>query len=225
MAPGNRGFSVPQHERMVAWRKKDLPMQNRTTIINTALMRVGANGVNIAFQDTPAAQTAEAAYQRTLDLCLSLYPWPFAMRLVRLAQNAETPAFGYRHAYRLPGDCVRVVDVRFHDDEGEVPSFAYRHEGPRYEIVGQDIMTDAPAVALRYVSNNKSMTFPETFADAVAWRLCVEIAQYVEQSGNAQTWFELFEQSLDRAKVEADAQQQPITETWPSRVLAERLVY
>ena len=200
-------------------------MQNRTTIINTALMRVGANGVNIAFQDTPAAQTAEAAYQRTLDLCLSLYPWPFAMRLVRLAQNAETPAFGYRHAYRLPGDCVRVVDVRFHDDEGEVPSFAYRHEGPRYEIVGQDIMTDAPAVALRYVSNNKIMTFPETFADAVAWRLCVEIAQYVEQSGNAQTWFELFEQSLDRAKVEADAQQQPITETWPSRVLAERWVY
>lgn len=200
-------------------------MQNRTTIINTALMRVGANGVNIAFQDTPAAQTAEAAYQRTLDLCLSLYPWPFAMRLARLAQNAEAPAFGYRHAYRLPGDCVRVVDVRFHDDKGEVPSFAYRHEGPHYEIVGQDIMTDAPAVSLRYVSNNKNMTFPETFADAVAWRLCVEIAQYVEQGGNAQTWFELFEQALDRAKVEADAQQRPIDEAWPSRVLAERWVY
>ncbi len=200
-------------------------MQNKTTIINTALMRVGANGVNLSFQDTPAAQTAEAAYQRTLDLCLSLYPWPFAMRLAKLAQNADSPAFGYRYSFKLPGDCVRVVDVRFHDDEGEVPSFAYRHEGPRYEVVGQDIMTNAPAVALRYVSNDKNLKIPDTFADAMAWRLCVEIAQYVEQGGNAQTWFELFEQALDRAKVEADAQQRPITEAWPSRVLAERRVY
>lgn len=200
-------------------------MQNKTTIINTALMRVGANGVNLSFQDTPAAQTAEAAYQRTLDLCLSLYPWPFAMRLVRLARNSDYPAFGYRYSFKLPGDCVRVVDVRFHDEDGEVPSFAYCHEGPRYEVVGQDIMTDAPAVALRYVSNDKSLKLPDSFADAMAWRLCVEIAQYVEQGGNAQTWFELFEQALDRAKVEADAQQRPITEVWPSRVLSERWVY
>lgn len=200
-------------------------MQNRTTIINTALMRVGANGVNLSFQGTSAAQTAEAAYQRTLDLCLSLYPWPFAMRLVRLARNAESPAFGYRYSFKLPGDCVRVVDVRFHDDEGEVPSFAYRHEGPHYEVVGQDIMTDASAVALHYVSNSRNLKFPDAFADAMAWRLCIEIAQYVEQGGNAQTWFELFEQALDRARVEADAQQRPVTAAWPSRILAERMVY
>ena len=29
--------------------------QNRTTIINTALRRVGAQGVNLAFQDTPGS--------------------------------------------------------------------------------------------------------------------------------------------------------------------------
>ena len=39
-------------------------MQNKTSVINTALMRTGAKGVNVSFQDTPAAQTANAAYQR-----------------------------------------------------------------------------------------------------------------------------------------------------------------
>ena len=33
----------------------------KTGIINTALMRVGAQGVTAAFQDAPAAQTAAAA--------------------------------------------------------------------------------------------------------------------------------------------------------------------
>ena len=35
---------------------------NRTSIINTALMRVGGQGVTAAFQDSPSAQTAAAAW-------------------------------------------------------------------------------------------------------------------------------------------------------------------
>ena len=198
-------------------------MQNKTSIINTALMRTGARGVNVAFQDSPAAQAASAAWQRCLHLCLSLYPWPFAVRCVRLAENAETPAFGYRHAYALPGDCVRVLDAHLHDDEGNVPSAAYGHEEPRYEITGQNLVTDAASVALRYVSSEVT-SFPDAFSDALAWRLAFEISPYLEQGGNAQTWFELFEQSLDRAKVEADAVQHPLRVRWPSRVLAERRV-
>ena len=197
-------------------------MQNKTSVINAALMRCGASGVNLAFQDTPAAQTAQAAYQRCLDLCLSLYPWPFAVRLVRLARNAGSPAFGWRFAYRLPGDCVRVIDVREHDEEGRASSRA--PAALRFEVAGQDILTDAESLALRYVSNDRNLTIPDAFADALAWRLCVEISPYLEQGGNAKTWLELFEQAMDRAKAEAEAQQHPGPEEWPSRVLAERKV-
>ena len=98
--------------------------QNRTSIINTALMRVGVQGVNLAFQDTPAAQVAEATYNRSLEFCLSLYPWPFALRYAVLAQSADAPPFGYRYAYQLPGDCMRILDVRRHGDVGDVPSWA-----------------------------------------------------------------------------------------------------
>ena len=99
-------------------------MANRTQILNAALMRAGVQDINLAFQDTPAAQVAEAAYDRSLEFCLSLYPWPFALRYAVLAQSADAPAFGYRYAYQLPGDCMRVLDVRHHGDAGEVPSWA-----------------------------------------------------------------------------------------------------
>lgn len=197
-------------------------MQNKTSVINTALMRTGAKGVNAAFQDTPAAQTANAAYQRCLDLCLSLYPWPFAVRFVRLARNVEAPAFGYRFAYRLPADCIRVVDVHLLD--GKDTLFSSCAGEPRFEIAGQDILTDAKSVGLRYVSGDVDQSFPDAFADALAWRLAFEISAYLEQGGSANVWYELFEQALDRARVEADAQQQPAAEAWHSRVLAERMV-
>ena len=188
-------------------------------------MRAGAQGINLAFQDTPAAQIAEAAYDRSLEFCLSLYPWPFALRYAVLAQSADAPSFGYRYAYSLPGDCMRVLDVRRHGDTGEVSTWAYRHSGPRYSIVGQEIYTDADSLALRYVSNDRGMTVSETFADALAWKIAFEISQYVSQgAANAQNYFQLFEQAIDRAKVESDAQEDPVREEWPSRFLKERRV-
>ena len=188
-------------------------------------MRAGAQDINIAFQDTPAAQVAEAAYDRSLEFCLSLYPWPFALRYAVLAQSADVPPFGYRYAYSLPGDCMRVLDVRRHGDAGEVSICAYRHSGPRYSIVGQEIYTDADSLALRYVSNDREMAVSETFADALAWKIAFEISQYVSQgAANAQNYFQLFEQAIDRAKVDSDAQENPVREEWPSHFLKERWV-
>ena len=198
-------------------------MQNRTLIINTALMRMSANGVNLAFQDTPVAQAAEAAWSRCLNYCLSLYPWSFAVRYALLARGADAPAFGWRYAYPLPGDCVRVLDVRRH--AGGTSSPVRIPPGPRYEIAGRNIHTDAESLALRYVSNNSDIVLSELFADALAWKIALEISQYVSQgAANAQNYFQLFEQAIDRAKAEADAQEDPVREEWPSRFLNERRV-
>lgn len=200
-------------------------MQNRTLIINTALMRMSANGVNLAFQDTPVAQAAEAAWSRCLNYCLSLYPWSFAVRYALLARGADAPAFGWRYAYPLPGDCVRVLDVRRHDAGGIPSSLVRMQPGPRYEIAGRNIHTDAESLALRYVSNNSDIVLSELFADALAWRIAFEVAPYAAQGGaNAQNCFQLFEQAVDRARTEEDAQAVPVRKVWPSRFLSERRV-
>lgn len=138
--------------------------QTKTGIINTALMRVGAQGVTSAFQDSPAAQTAAAAYDRALMYCLSLHPWHFAMRHVALAQSAAPAAPGWRYAWFLPADCLRVVEVL---GKGgwrlfqRVPWTLAGTEG------GEMLHTRVDGVTLRYVSAQTS-AFPAVFADALA---------------------------------------------------------
>ena len=86
-------------------------MQNRTDIINAALQRCGAAGVNLAFQDSQEAVIAAAAYDRTRKLVLSQHPWSFAQRYVALAQDVTAQPFGYRYSFRIPGDCAMVIDI------------------------------------------------------------------------------------------------------------------
>lgn len=189
-------------------------MPAKLDIINAALARAGARGANFSFSGSPGAQVADAAYARCRDYCLALYPWPFALRLMKLARTAQAPVFGTRYAYALPGDCVRLVEAK---GEGGTTL--------RYTIVGADLHTDAEAVNLRYVSNSRDVPMSEAFADALAWRLAFELSPYLEQGGsNAQNCFQLFEQALDRAKAHADAQDNPGPARWPSCFLRERWV-
>ncbi len=79
-------------------------MQNKTSVLNTALVRVGARMGNAGFQDTPAMQVAGAVYDKCRTLCLSLYPWSFALRRQRLALSAEAAQGPWPFAFALPSD-------------------------------------------------------------------------------------------------------------------------
>lgn len=204
---------------------------NRTSIINTALMRVGAQGVTAAFQDAPAAQTAAAAYDRVLTYCLSLHPWSFAMRHAALAPGAAAVARiggltdgdsrgagfagpGWRYAYPLPADCLRVVTAAADGGEQHIC----------YSLAGDALQANAAAVIVSYVSS-EAASFPDAFADALAWRVALEIAPYVQQGGgNARDYLEMFERALDRAKVENDMQRRP-GRVCRSGFLRERMVH
>ncbi|WP_297826843.1 hypothetical protein [uncultured Desulfovibrio sp.] len=187
---------------------------SRTSIINTALMRVGAQGVTAAFQDSPSAQTAAAAYDRSLAYCLSLHPWAFALTRAALARGTEKAAPGWRFCYPLPPDCLRVADA--------VSMGQWGAQRLSYSLAGGNLQTDADAVTISYVSA-KSADFPDAFADALAWRVALEISPYVQQGGNARDYLEMFERALDRARVENDAQQRP-GRVCHSSFLRERMV-
>ena len=49
-------------------------MPAKLDIINAALARAGARGVNFSASGSPGAQVADAAYTRCRDYCLALYP-------------------------------------------------------------------------------------------------------------------------------------------------------
>lgn len=172
---------------------------NRTSIINTALMRIGAQGVTAGFQDSASAQTANAAYDRVVSRCLGLHPWSFALRSVELALGEERDGALYRYAYPLPPACLRVVDARDH----------HARRISDWTIADGVLLCDVTPICLTYVSADAS-AFPDAVADVIAWRLAFEIAPYVEQGGsNAQAYLELFERALDKARVANDLELRP----------------
>ena len=187
-------------------------MQNRTTIINTALQRCGAAGINLAFEDTQEAAIATAAYERCRKLVLAQHPWSFAMKYETLARNVDKPAVGYAHSFALPADCLSVVSVHpyWTDEEGTVmPSDMFRQRQAKWEVVGRDVYSNLPLLALRYVSDAET-EMPEEFANALAWRLAFEIAPYLQQGTNqAASFLQLYTQALDEAKVLNDVQERP----------------
>ena len=170
---------------------------NRTSIINMALMRCGAPGVTAGFQGSPAAQTAEGAYDRVLASCLGLHAWSFALRRVLLAQGADAGDGLHRYVYPLPADCLRVVDA--HTDGERVAA---------WEVMGGKLLCDAAPIRLTYV-HAEVPAFPDAFADVVAWRLAFEISPYLEQGGQAQAYLEMFERALDKARTENDLGNRP----------------
>ena len=76
-------------------------MLNRTDIINMALRRCGAAGVNLGFQHAPDSAIAMAAFKRCYAYVLTQYPWSFAQRYLLLAQDNTIPVMGYRSPSRV----------------------------------------------------------------------------------------------------------------------------
>lgn len=211
---------------------------NRTSIINTALMRIGAQGVTAGFQDSASAQTANAAYDRVVSHCLGLHPWSFALRYADLAPGVVTQETTPGDSNWLPQQSVNETAVAIRKarrlandwrapkaDSGDglyryaypLPSACLRVVDARcgarrisdWTIVDGALFCNAAPVRLTFVSAEAS-AFPDAVADVIAWRLAFEIAPYAEQGGgNAQAYLEMFERALDKARTLNDLELRP----------------
>lgn len=169
---------------------------NRTAIINKALMRVAAPGATSPDENGLTAQHANAVYDSALGFCLASYPWVFAAKFKALELLADAPV-PHLNSFALPPDCLRVIGVA--DTHGRIC-----HD---YMLAGKALHSRRDGIVLHYISADAAQTFPEHFADALAWRIALEISPYVEHGAvNAKTYMEMFEFSIDQAKVHNDAQ-------------------
>lgn len=144
---------------------------DQLTIINKALLKCGlplAAAINDC--DWNAALIFESASHEVF----RNYAWNFATRYVTLGQQGA-PAFGFEYNFQLPADCAKVIDVHcLHD---------LRSPQARYAVQGKKLLTNVCPCHLRYVSHDISVgDWPPDFADAVAWRIALEIAPLSAQT-------------------------------------------
>jgi len=143
--------------------------QNLTQIANSALIKLGADTVSSLLDSNRVASLARERIVPVIHRLLREHVWHFATKIVELAPLATPPTLGgWTYAFPIPADCLRIRKLNTE----------------KYEIVGQNILTDETTLTLRYtqrlVENVESpVAFLDDFADTAAAFLAYEISPSV----------------------------------------------
>lgn len=87
-------------------------MASQTEIINLALMKLGQSVAIPNLQDkSKAAAVMGRLWDHSVALALGDRNWPFAMRSVDLARDAQPPDPGWGYRYALPAGSVRAIAI------------------------------------------------------------------------------------------------------------------
>ena len=94
------------------------------SIANVALMRIGARGqLSSIDEDSPNAVKVKSVWDFVFQETLSERDWKFAKLRLALQQSTITPAYGYRYAYAMPSDFLRLVKPRERPQEHGIADF------------------------------------------------------------------------------------------------------
>ncbi len=169
-------------------------MASEVGIVNSALVKIGADTITALIDDSEEARAANAQYAKLRDEVLRAHPWNFAIARAQLAQLAEDPAFGYAKQYQLPADCLRVLSMS--DDTIQ------------FEIEGRKLLTDEETAKIRYLRQvTDPNEFDSFFRETLSLRLAADLAYTLVNSGTlSELMMKLYLDHLSKAR-SIDAQE------------------
>jgi hypothetical protein len=152
-------------------------------IINTGLVRIGAQTINALDEGSVEANNSNAIWTIVRRSTLAAHPWNFAIKEQELAQTTDTPIAEYSYIYQLPTDYLRMVKV---------------YDNPDYKIVGRKLYTSANTCKLKYVYDlEDTAAWTAAFTDLVAQKLAFELAYPITKSASlAQTMGTIYVEKL-----------------------------
>jgi hypothetical protein len=154
-------------------------MPTSTDICNMAMDMLREAPISSMDDGTPEADWFKRNYAQTRDAALIKHPWNFAVRRYSLPMSAEVPAFGWRHAYDLATDCLRVLPLRA---GGNYEGAMIPHE-VELSAAGthRQILTDAvaPLKVRGIVRVTNEDLFAPTFVEVLAAALALKAAHWI----------------------------------------------
>lgn len=126
------------------------------SISNDALLLIGGNSITSFSDGTREAEVASALYSDTYESLLVTNWWTFSLYQRQLAQETDSPLFGYQYAYALPSDLIRLKSVR------------YNH---KYRIYQDKLYSDNNEVYINYQFTPNEGKLPAHFVQALKFEL------------------------------------------------------
>jgi len=188
-------------------------MATGVSICSNALLMLGAQTIN-DFNDQlnlDRAKLCANLYPTNRDMLLRAHPWNCCVKRAVLAPDAAAPAFGYDHAFELPADFLRVL---------EVGSSGLQID---YLVEGRSIQANTTVLELRYIFRNEiESSWDSQLVDLMTLKMASVLAYPITQSTSEHaSRQEDFRQALKVAK-SVDGQEDPPQTLGDERLLAAR---
>jgi hypothetical protein len=143
-------------------------MTTATDLANRALSHIGEMSItDITDTESKAARTCNGLYQSIIDETLREHRWNCAIDRQTLSELSEEPNHGFEHAFQLPSDFLRLLEVNGEQFDGS-DQFHEIEEGKR-------LLSYSSTAEIRYVKRIEIHEFDPLLAKAVSAGLAAAI--------------------------------------------------
>jgi hypothetical protein len=153
------------------------------SICSDALILLGAKPISSFNDGTDEANTSDRLYPNVRDMTLSMYPWSFAYKKLKLSRLLGTPINEWRYMYQMPGD--RLGNPRAVFRSASVNARPFKE----WEILGDRLYTNEEVIIIDYPYQTEEFAMPQYFVQLLkymmAWHLSYPIT---EQETKTQYW-------------------------------------
>lgn len=171
-----------------------MSITTRTSICNHALSLIGDQNIASFDENTARAERCRNIYDQVRKSILRDHPWSCAKARTILAPVTTYPDFGYKHAFPLPRDYIRIVSANTE----------------QYEVENRYILANTDAIQLEYIfDNDNEDSWDSMLVEAMSLKMAAKLCKpntgsdAAGQSADAQ-----YRELIQRAKA-INAQERP----------------
>ena len=146
-------------------------MASVVQICNSALNQLGASSITALTENSKNARICNERYETVRDAVYRSHPWNCLIKRVQLAQDSDTPAWGFTYQYTLPSDCLRVLQIKDYNSD--------------YKIEGRKLLIGESEVYLIYLAmesdvNQLDVLLRETISACLAQDIAYAITSNLQ---------------------------------------------
>jgi len=157
-------------------------------ICNGALNQLGATTILSLSEDSKNARLCNSRYTQIRDALFRTHPWNCLQKRVQISADTTAPAWGFKNAYTLPADCLRLLKILDYDSN--------------YKVEGRKILSNTSSMKILYVARvTDPNEYDELLRETLSASLGADIAFGVTSNNQtAKNMYELFKDKLRDAR-------------------------
>ena len=163
-------------------------MASTVEICNGALNQLGATTILSLTEDSKNARLCNSRFTQVRDGVFRSHPWNCLQKRVELAQDTATPAWGFKYAFTLPADCLRLLRILDYDSN--------------YKVEGRKILSNTETMKILYIGRiTDPNEYDESLRETLSSALSADIAFAVTSNNTTATnMYNLFQDKLKDAR-------------------------